>query len=66
MPLTDRVRRRHVRGGYNATSVYPILDAMPVGSVGYVFDGPPCVTPSLQWREGGHVYWDGSSASRML
>ncbi len=35
-------------------------------TVGYVFDGQPVVTPTLQWREGNHIYWHGSSASRML
>ena len=67
-PATDRVRlrRRHDRGGYDAATIYPILDAMPLCSVGYVFEGQPYVTPTLQWREGGHVYWHGSSASRML
>ena len=43
-----------------------ILDAMPICSVGYVFNGQPYVTPTLQWREGEHMYWHGSSASRML
>ena len=31
-----------------------------------MFNGTPYVTPTLQWREGDHVYWHGSSASRML
>ncbi len=61
-----RLRRRRNRGGYDATTIYPILDAMPMCSVGYVFDGQPYVTPTLQWREGDHIYWHGSSASRML
>jgi hypothetical protein len=39
---------------------------MPVCSVGYVFNGTPFVTSTLQWREGNHIYWHGSSASRML
>ena len=67
-PSTDRVRlrRRHDRGGYDATTIYPILDAMPLCSVGYVFEGQPYVTPTLQWREGDQLYWHGSSASRML
>ena len=47
-------------------TVNGILDAMPVCSVGYVFKGSPYVTPTLQWREGDHMYWHGSSASRML
>jgi nitroimidazol reductase NimA-like FMN-containing flavoprotein (pyridoxamine 5'-phosphate oxidase superfamily) len=61
-----RVRRVHERGHYDAETIHPILDAMPVCSVGYVFRGSPYVTPTLQWREGNHIYWHGSSASRML
>jgi nitroimidazol reductase NimA-like FMN-containing flavoprotein (pyridoxamine 5'-phosphate oxidase superfamily) len=61
-----RVRRVHERGRYDAETIHPILDAMPVCSVGYVFKGSPYVTPTLQWREGNHIYWHGSSASRML
>jgi uncharacterized protein len=68
LPPTDRVRVRrvHERGHYDAKTIHPILDAMPVCSVGYVFKGSPYVTPTLQWREGHHIYWHGSSASRML
>ncbi len=61
-----RVRRLHERGQYDAASIYAILDAMPMCSVGYVFDGQPYVTPTMQWREGDRVFWHGSSASRML
>ncbi len=67
-PSTDRVRlrRQHGRGAYDKTTIHTILDAMPMCSVGYVFDGRAYVTPTFQWREGDHVYWHGSSASRML
>lgn len=61
-----RVRRLHERGRYDAPSIHDVLDAMPMCSVGYVFDGQPYVTPTMQWREGDHVFWHGSSASRML
>lgn len=61
-----RVKRVHERGHYDAGTIHPILDAMPMCSVGYVFKGSPYVTPTLQWREGSHIYWHGSSASRML
>lgn len=54
------------RAAYDAETVHAILDAMPICNVGYVFKGHPYVTPTLQWREGSHVYWHGSSASRML
>jgi hypothetical protein len=61
-----RVRRMHKRAHYDEATIHPILDAMPLCTVGYVFDGQPVVTPTLQWREGNHIYWHGSSASRML
>ena len=61
-----RVKRMNKRAKYDAKTVHGILDAMPICNVGYVFDGAPYVTPTLQWREGDHVYWHGSSASRML
>jgi nitroimidazol reductase NimA-like FMN-containing flavoprotein (pyridoxamine 5'-phosphate oxidase superfamily) len=61
-----RVKRMNKRAKYDAETVHGILDAMPICNVGYVFDGAPYVTPTLQWREGDHVYWHGSSASRML
>jgi uncharacterized protein len=61
-----RVKRMHERGAYDRQTIDAILDAMPVAHVGYTFDGQPYVTPTLQWREGDHVYWHGSAASRML
>ncbi len=61
-----RVKRLHERGRYDAGSVHAVLDASPVAHVGYVFNGQPYVTPTLQWREGDRVFWHGSAASRML
>lgn len=61
-----RLRRNWQRGEYDRESIDAILDAMPACSVGYVFDGQPYVTSTMQWREKDHVYWHGSSASRML
>ena len=61
-----RVKRLNKRAKYDAETVHGILDAMPVCYVGYVFKGTPYVTPTLQWREEDHIYWHGSSASRML
>jgi uncharacterized protein len=60
------VKRMHERGHYDRATIDAILDAMPIAHVGYVLEGAPVVTPTLQWREGDHVYWHGSSASRML
>jgi hypothetical protein len=61
-----RVKRLNKRAKYDAETVHGILDAMPMCTVGYVFNGTPYVTPTLQWREDDHIYWHGSSASRML
>jgi uncharacterized protein len=61
-----RLRRMNKRAHYDEATVHAILDAQPLCTVGYVFNGQPVVTPTLQWREGNHIYWHGSSASRML
>lgn len=61
-----RVRRMHARGAYDRTTIDAVLDAQPLAHVGYLVDGAPFVTPTLQWRVGDHVYWHGSTASRML
>lgn len=61
-----RVKRLNKRAKYDVETVHAILDATPICNVGYVFNGTPYVTPTLQWREGDHLYWHGSSASRML
>lgn len=68
LDITDRtrLRRAHERGHFDRPTINAILDAQPMCSVGYVIDGKPYVTPTLQWREGNHVYWHGSSASRAL
>jgi hypothetical protein len=61
-----RVKRLHERGSYDRAAIEAILDAQPLAHVGYVLDGAPVVTPTLQWREGDHVYWHASAASRMV
>ncbi len=61
-----RVRRMHKRGSYDRASIDPVLDAGYLCHVGYTIDGGPYVSPTLYWREDDHVYWHGSSASRML
>ncbi len=61
-----RVKRLNKRAHYDAATIHPILDAQPMCTVAYVFNGAPYATPTLQWREGNHIYWHGSSASRML
>jgi nitroimidazol reductase NimA-like FMN-containing flavoprotein (pyridoxamine 5'-phosphate oxidase superfamily) len=62
----NRVKRLHLRGSYDKKTVYEILDAALVCHIAYVVDGRPYCTPTAFWREGDHLYWHGSSASRML
>jgi len=68
LPITQRtkLRRAHERGKFDRGSINAILDATPLCHVGYLLDGKPAVTPTLQWREGDTVYWHGSSASRAI
>jgi uncharacterized protein len=73
-PVTDtlgptartRVKRLPKRGHYDRSTVNEVLDAGFICHIGYVIDGQPYVTPTAYWREGDHIYWHGSSASRML
>ena len=51
-----KVRRVHKRGSYDREVINAILDATPLCHVGYVIEGKPAVTPTLQWREGDHEF----------
>jgi nitroimidazol reductase NimA-like FMN-containing flavoprotein (pyridoxamine 5'-phosphate oxidase superfamily) len=67
-PPSDRTRVRRLpkRARYDEQTVHAILDAGLLCHAGYVIDGQPYVTPTAHWRHQNHVYWHGSSASRML
>lgn len=64
--MTDRTRLRRVRqrGRYDKETIHAILDAMPLCHVGYILDDAPVVMPTIQWREGDHLYWHASSGGR--
>lgn len=62
----NKVVRRPQRGFYDKPTVHAILDAAMVAHIAYVMDGQPFCTPTGFWREGEHLYWHGSSASRMI
>ena len=59
-----RLRRLHERGRFDRKTIYSIVDAMPLCHVGFALNDKPMVIPTFQWREGDHIYWHGSSASR--
>jgi len=62
----SRLKRLADRGRYDFETIASILDAGFLCYLGYIIDGQPYVTPTAYWRAGEHVYWHGSSASRML
>jgi uncharacterized protein len=61
----SRVRRLPDRAAYDAETIHAILDAAPVGHVGFVADGRPIVIPMLFGRDGDDIYLHGSIASRL-
>ena len=62
----NKVKRVPARGHYDKATIYTILDAALLCHIAYVIDGRPYCTPTSFWREGDHLYWHGSSASRMI
>lgn len=54
------------RGEYDRSVIDAILDAAPMCHVGHIINGRPVVIPTFHWRHEDHVFWHGSSASRML
>jgi nitroimidazol reductase NimA-like FMN-containing flavoprotein (pyridoxamine 5'-phosphate oxidase superfamily) len=62
----NRVKRAPTRGRYDKKTIYDILDSAIICNIAYVVDGRPYCTPTGFWREGDHLYWHGSSASRMI
>lgn len=62
----SKVKRLPRRAHYDRETIYGILDAAFICHIGYILGRQPYVTPTAFWREGGAVYWHGSSKSRML
>lgn len=60
------LRRLPDRGSHDWETIYQILDAGLLASVGFCVDGQPFVIPTLYGRDGERLYLHGSAASRML
>jgi uncharacterized protein len=60
------VRRNPGRAAYEADAVHAVLDAAPLGHVGFVVEGQPYVIPMLFGRAGDALYLHGSVASRLV
>jgi nitroimidazol reductase NimA-like FMN-containing flavoprotein (pyridoxamine 5'-phosphate oxidase superfamily) len=54
------------RAVYDRDVIDAILDAAPMCQIGHIVSGRPVVITTLHWRDGDHLYWHGSAASRML
>jgi uncharacterized protein len=65
-PARSRVKRQPDRAAYDTETVHAVLDAAPMGHLGFVADGQPFVIPMLYGRLGDAVYLHGSVASRLL
>jgi nitroimidazol reductase NimA-like FMN-containing flavoprotein (pyridoxamine 5'-phosphate oxidase superfamily) len=65
-PVRSRVRRHPERAAYDTEAVHAVLDAAPMGHLGFVVDGQPFVIPMLYGRIDEAVYLHGSVASRLL
>lgn len=61
----SRVKRVPERASYDAESVYAILDAAPIGHVGFTAYDRAVVIPMLYGRDGDVLYLHGSVASRL-
>jgi nitroimidazol reductase NimA-like FMN-containing flavoprotein (pyridoxamine 5'-phosphate oxidase superfamily) len=62
----SEVKRVPDRASYDTESVHAVLDAAPIGHLGFVVDDQPFVIPMLYGRIGEAVYLHGSVASRLL
>jgi nitroimidazol reductase NimA-like FMN-containing flavoprotein (pyridoxamine 5'-phosphate oxidase superfamily) len=60
------VKRHPERASYDTEAVHAVLDAAPMGHLGFVVDGQPFVIPMLYGRLDDAVYLHGSVASRLL
>lgn len=62
----SRVRRLPARAGYDADTIYPIVDEALICHVGLVADGQPFVIPTIHARIGDTIALHGAKASRLL
>ena len=66
--LTTRTKlgRLPERGSHDREVINAILDEGFICHVGFELDGQPFVVPTGYGRQGDHIYFHGSAASRML
>jgi hypothetical protein len=64
--LRSTIKRHPERGSHDTEAVHAVLDAAPMGHVGFVVEGQPFVIPMLYGRIDAAIYLHGSVASRLL
>jgi len=66
MAVRSTIKRHPERGSHETDVVHAVLDATPMGHLGFVVDGQPFVIPMLYGRIDEAIYLHGSVASRLL
>jgi uncharacterized protein len=61
-----KLRRFPVRGSFDTTTVYAILDKAPIAHIGFTKDGTPAMLPMVFWRRDDHIYFHGAAKNRMF
>jgi uncharacterized protein len=64
--LRSTIKRHPERGTHDTEAVHAVLDAAPMGHLGFVVEGQPFVIPMLYGRIDEAIYLHGSVASRLL
>ena len=64
--VRSTIKRHPERGSHETEAVHAVLDAAPMGHLGFVVDGQPFVIPMLYGRIAEAIYLHGSVASRLL
>ena len=66
MAVRSTIKRHPERGSHETDVVHAVLDAAPMGHLGFVVDDQPFVIPMLYGRIDEAIYLHGSVASRLL
>jgi uncharacterized protein len=64
--VRSKMKRHPERGSHETEAVHAVLDAAPMGHLGFVVDGQPFVIPMLYGRIDEAIYLHGSVASRLM
>jgi len=60
-----QIKRLAERGSYDPAGIAAVIDASPIGHVGFVHDGFPMVIPMAIWRDGDFLYLHSANKGRL-